>query len=191
LDGLTYAICTCDGDDTVTINSGAVVTGIIDGGADNDILGFTFFTPAQLIGLDPASGSYMGYSWVNFEQLLGLLIPPQPQGDGGGGRHGGGAYTGPRVYFRSDDGVGLGSEDDLGINVFARPGLIAFIPFSALSSIHSGEQGVRFQVPNDDDWYVVVANLGPFEKNPSHNWYQVSIFDGTGTLVSDQQWFDF
>jgi hypothetical protein len=212
--GDTTAICTCDGDDTVTINEGATVNGAIDAGVDNDTvtinedstingiinggdgndtLQFGFFTQSELDLLDPVAGflTYNGqyYEWINFEQLLGLFVPaPTPIAKEKNKDH---DSKGPRVYFRTEDGLGLGSEDELGINVFADPGLIAFIPFASLSDIDLGEEGVRFQVPNSQDWYVVVVNLGPYEFNKSHDLYQVSIFNKDDILISDEQSFDY
>lgn len=199
--GDTTAICTCDGDDTVTINEGSTINGIIDGGADNDTLEFGFFTQSELdlLNLLASGGSltYNGqyYEWINFEQLLGMFIPapPTPVDDDkkNHNNNSNNGNPGPRVYFRTEDGLGLGSEDELGINVFANPGLIAFIPFASLSEIDLGEEGVRFQLPNSQDWYVVVINLGPYEFNKSHDWYQVSIFNADDVLISDEQRFDY
>ena len=74
------AILTGPGNDTVTIGASATVNGVIDGGADTDTLAFAAFTPSQLAGLNPAAGTFGGYSWVNFEQLTGLLPSPPPAG---------------------------------------------------------------------------------------------------------------
>jgi hypothetical protein len=71
------AILTGSGNDTVTIGSGATVNGVIDGGADNDTLVFDGITQSQLAGLNPAAGTFGGYSWVSFEQLSGSFPIPQ------------------------------------------------------------------------------------------------------------------
>src|SRR6185503_11675399 len=70
------AILTGPGNDTVTIGASATVNGVIDGGTDTDTLVFAAFTQSQLAGLNPAAGTFGGYSWVNFEQLTGLLYEP-------------------------------------------------------------------------------------------------------------------
>ena len=68
------AILTGPGNDTVTIGTSATVNGLIDGGANSDTLVFAAFSQSQLTGLNPAAGTFGGYSWVNFEQLTGLLV---------------------------------------------------------------------------------------------------------------------
>jgi len=73
------AIETDSGDDSVTLRSGAVILGLIDGGSDIDILIFEMSVPggqvaaicAELESLDPAAGSItidgLFYEWEDFE----------------------------------------------------------------------------------------------------------------------------
>jgi len=188
--GDTTAICTCGGNDTVTVGDGAVVDGIIDGGTHTDTLKFTFLKPSDLAGLNASGDSLthngQTYEWLNFEKLIGMIIKKVQ-----GGKEKGEVHSGPRVFFKTDAALGVESDDKLGINVFAEPGLIAFIPFSSLESIDPGVAGLRFEVPNEHNWYVVVINLGAVEGKPDLELYQVLIYDADDTLVSDGQSFGY
>jgi uncharacterized repeat protein (TIGR01451 family) len=74
--GLTIAVCTGDGNDTVEIRGNPTVNGVIDGGAGSDTLRFTAVPHSLLAELTPASGtitiSGKVYQWVNFERLVGI-----------------------------------------------------------------------------------------------------------------------
>ncbi len=75
------------GDDTVTIVGSGSVGGVIDGGADYDVLNFNFTSsdPEELLAIaqqiaaaNPAGGTLtirgIVYTWQNFEQLSSLLL---------------------------------------------------------------------------------------------------------------------
>lgn len=158
------------GDDTVILGHNASAGGILDGEDGFDTLQFEALTQSQLAGLDPASGTITfgghTYTWLNFEQLIGLLRVL--------------SEAGVRILFQADHLLAIDQLD--GIAVFAEHGRIAFISFAVVKGMGMGEQ-LTFSTPNAAGWYVVVTNLGVNPANHANNVFQVQIFDSTSSVA--------
>ncbi len=67
----------------------------------------------------------------------------------------------------------------------AKPGLIARAPLDTIKALKKGESA-RFEVTNTGGWFVRIFNMGPWHVDPSRTYYQVNLYDGSGTLISEQ-----
>lgn len=163
------------GNDTVNLGDNAIVGAVMDGGAGTDTLSFDAISQSDLdaLGLDPAGGSITingeTYTWLNFEQLLGLLAELIEQG-----------VIRLRVFYETETLRAV--ETSGGINIFAEHGRIAFVSFDSLNGLSFGESA-SFNTPNSAGWYVTVTNLGSAADNPGHTKYMVSIYSAGGGLA--------
>jgi hypothetical protein len=160
------------GNDTVNLGDGAIVGAVMDGGAGTDTLSFDAISQSDLdaLGLDPAGGSVTingeTYTWVNFEQLLGLLAELIEQG-----------VIRLRVFYETETLRAV--ETSGGINIFANDQRIAFVSFDSLAALSVGESA-SYNTANSAGWYVTVTNLGSAPDNPGHSLFQVSIYSPGG-----------
>lgn len=163
-----------DGDDSVVLGVNASVGNKIDGGAGSDTLTFHALTQAQANALNPAGDTATvnghTYTWLNFENLIGLLGELSERG--------------LRVFFASNSLVAVESNDGSGISFFAEHGRIAFVSFDSLGNLAAGESA-SYNTPNSAGWYVTVTCLGANPEHPKHSLYQVHIF-APGGVASGQ-----
>ncbi len=158
------------GNDTVIIEVGAQIAANIMGGGGFDILEFDVIPQELLDNLDPASGTitYGGqtYTWVNFEQLVGVLRQLTSQ------------ILSKRIIY-NQDGI-LAVAENHGVTVMAEPGRIALISYASLESL--GVSEVRnYSTPNSAGWYVAVLNLGDHPEYPAKQVFLVTVYSPAGS----------
>jgi hypothetical protein len=164
-----------DGDDYVVVGDGAVIGGTINGGGNSeevgDTLEFEAYFQDELDELDPYEGTIGGYTWINFESLIGKIREVVAALVGAGEE---------RAIIYLSGGL-LGVNEDTGIKVFSEDGTVAFIPFAELALMLTGDS-VTFQAPNSGGWYAVATDLGVNPDNGGNHLYQISIYNAGGVL---------
>ena len=167
----TASLIDVGGDDTVIVGEDASIDGTIDGGDGTDTLILKKIYQDVLDTLDPASDSIEGYTWVNFEFLIGKLREIAAAA----------IESGKRILFDGGTLLAVDNGEGDGFKVFGEPGTIAFVPYTTLNTLTEG-QSQTFQAPNSQGWYVVVVNLGVDPDNSAHSLYQVNIYNAGGGL---------
>lgn len=170
LNGTAQALNADDGNDQVVLGANAIMNNTISGGAGTDTLSFKGLTQAQANALNPAGDTTTvnghTYTWLNFENLIGLLEEL--------------AERGLRVFFASNSLVAVESNDGDGISFFAEHGRIAFVSYESLDDLDAGESA-SYKTPNSAGWYVTVTCFGADSEHPRHTLYQVNIFAAGGS----------
>jgi hypothetical protein len=160
------------GADQVVLGEDASVTGTIDGGAGNDTLTFDALTQSQADALNPAGGSITinghTYTWLNFENLLGMLAELIERG--------------LHVFFANDSVLAIEANAGNGISIFAEHGRIAFVSYASLANLDTGDSA-SYNTPKSLGWYVTVVNLGADPNHAAKTLYQVNVYNAGGGLA--------